>query len=123
MAVVLIADDEPSLRLLARASLAGGGHIVLEAHDGHDAWRLLQEHRPHVAVLDVRMPGRGGLELVTAIRADAGLASTKVILLTGNAQQSDRDAGLRAGADAYVTKPFSPAALAEAVRRLLAIGC
>jgi len=105
---VLIADDEPSVRLLVQATIEADGYKVLEACDGDEAWALIQEHRPSLVLLDVRMPGRTGLEILGSIKADAELTDTKVILLTASAQQSDINAGLIAGADFYLTKPFSP---------------
>jgi CheY-like chemotaxis protein len=105
---VLIADDEPSVRLLVQATIEADGYRVLEASDGDEAWALIQEHRPSLVLLDVRMPGRTGLEILGSIKADADLTDTKVILLTASAQQSDINAGLIAGADFYLTKPFSP---------------
>ncbi|TMG08731.1 MAG: response regulator [Chloroflexi bacterium] len=105
---VLIADDEPSVRLLVQATIEAEGYKVLEACDGDEAWALIQEHRPSLVLLDVRMPGRTGLEILRSIKADAELTDTKVILLTASAQQSDINAGLIAGADFYLTKPFSP---------------
>jgi len=104
----LIADDEPSVRLLVQATIEADGYKVLEACDGDEAWALIQEHRPSLVLLDVRMPGRTGLEILGSIKADAELTDTKVILLTASAQQSDINAGLIAGADFYLTKPFSP---------------
>lgn len=103
---VLVADDEPSVRLLVQATI--DGYNVVEASDGDEAWALIIEHRPSLVLLDVRMPGRTGLEILRAIKSDHNLADTKVILLTASAQESDIRAGLGAGADFYLTKPFSP---------------
>lgn len=116
---VLIADDEPSLRLLVSATIESEELVVLEAEDGDEAWALLREHRPHLALLDVQMPGRTGLELARAIRADPDLAGTKIIMLTSKAQQADVQSGLAAGADIYLTKPFSPIELLTAVEEAL----
>ena len=120
MATILIADDEPSLRLLVGATIASDEYRVVEAADGDEAWDLLRQHHPAVALLDVSMPGRTGIELVRSIRADPGLAATRIILLTAKAQPSDRAAGLAAGADHYLTKPFSPLELLTVVERVLA---
>lgn len=119
---VLIADDEPSLRLLVAATLGSGAYRLVEAADGDEAWELLLRERPRVAILDVQMPGRTGLELTRAIRASAALRDTRVILLTSKAQQADIQAGLEAGADLYLTKPFSPLELLEAVERATRVG-
>jgi CheY-like chemotaxis protein len=114
---VLIADDEPSLRLLVSATIASDEYDVVEAMDGDEAWSLIRAHRPRVCLLDVQMPGRTGLELARAIREDAELAATCIILLTSKAQQTDIQAGLAAGADRYLTKPFSPLELLRVVEQ------
>ncbi len=105
---VIIADDEPSVRLLVQATIGADDYNVVEACDGDEAWALIQEHRPSLVLLDVRMPGRTGLEILSAIRSDPSLAGTKVIILTASALGTDMTAGLAAGADFYLTKPFSP---------------
>ncbi len=117
MTTVLIADDEPSLRLLVSATIASDEYEVVEAVDGDEAWGLIRLHRPNVVLLDVQMPGRTGLDLTRAIRDDPDLASTSVILLTSKAQQADIEAGLAAGADRYLTKPFSPLELLRVVEQ------
>ena len=117
MTTVLIADDEPSLRLLVSATIASDEYDVVEATDGDEAWQLLRQHHPSVALLDVQMPGRTGLELTRAIRGDPDLSRTCVILLTSKAQQTDVQAGLEAGADRYLTKPFSPLELLRVVEQ------
>jgi CheY-like chemotaxis protein len=105
---VLVADDEPNQRLLVSATLQFQPYAVLEAADGDEAWRLLRAHRPALALLDIRMPGRSGLELVRAIRADPELSHMVVVLLSSQSEDKDIEAGLAAGADRYLTKPFSP---------------
>lgn len=105
---VIVADDEPSVRLLVTATIGPDDYILVEASDGDEAWDLVQRHQPELVLLDVRMPGRTGIEILKLIRSDPNLSSTKVILLTASAQQSDINAGLVAGADFYLTKPFSP---------------
>ncbi len=117
MTTVLIADDEPSLRLLVNATIASDEYDVVEAVDGDEAWGLIRQHRPSVVLLDVQMPGRTGLDLTRAIREDPELARTCVILLTSKAQQADIQAGLAAGADRYLTKPFSPLELLRVVEQ------
>jgi CheY-like chemotaxis protein len=105
---VLIADDEPSVRLLIQATIGADDYHILEATDGNEAWSLIQEYRPSLVLLDVSMPGRTGLEILREIKAEPNLVATKVILLTASAQESEINAGLAAGADFYLTKPFSP---------------
>jgi two-component system alkaline phosphatase synthesis response regulator PhoP len=122
MTTVLIADDEPNLRLLVRATIASDQYAVVEAADGEQAWALLQAYQPAVALLDVQMPGRTGLELTRAIKDDPTLAGTRVILLTAKAQAADAVAGQAAGADYYLTKPFSPLQLLATLKQALEVG-
>ncbi len=114
MTVVLIADDDPGIRMLVHATLDQAQLIVLEAEDGDQAWELLTRHHPAVAVLDVRMPGLSGLDLAHAIKHDAALSGTHVILLSGNAEADVMFEGA-SNADRYLTKPFSPRSLLAAV--------
>lgn len=116
---VLIADDEASLRLLVSATLEWEECTVLEAADGNQAWELIRSQRPTLAILDVAMPGRSGIELTRAIKSDPELRSTKVVLLTAKAQPQDVQLGLEAGADLYLTKPFSPLELLSVVEQAL----
>jgi CheY-like chemotaxis protein len=116
---VLIADDEASLRLLVSATLEWEECTVIEAADGDQAWDLIREERPTLAILDVTMPGRNGIDLARAIKADGELRQTRVVLLTAKAQPQDVKAGLDAGADLYLTKPFSPLELLSVVEQAL----
>lgn len=116
---VLIADDEPSLRLLVHATIASDQIVVLEAADGDEAWTLIEQHRPDLVLLDVQMPGQNGLELTRRIRSDPSLTNTRIVILTSRAQAADVAAGLAAGADLYLTKPFSPLSLLTYVEQTL----
>src|SRR5260370_2283668 len=118
---VLVADDERSLRLLVNATIASDEYAVIEASDGDEAWRVWLEHRPAVALLDVQMPGRSGLDLTRAIRSQPQLSGTHVVLLTSKAHDADIKAGLAAGADRYLTKPFSPLELLTVVEEALGL--
>jgi two-component system alkaline phosphatase synthesis response regulator PhoP/two-component system response regulator VicR len=119
--MVLIADDERSLRLLVNATISSDQYAVIEAADGDEAWRLLLECKPAVALLDVQMPGRSGLDIPRAIRSDPELSGTHVVLLTSKALDADIQAGLAAGADRYLTKPFSPLELLTVVEEALGL--
>ena len=116
---VLIADDEPSMRLLVHATIESDDYEVVEAADGDEAWALIQKHRPSLILLDVQMPGRSGLDLLTTLKSDPELKPTRVILLTSKAQEADVESGLIAGADFYLTKPFSPLDLLTRVEEAL----
>jgi DNA-binding response OmpR family regulator len=116
--IVLVCDDERVLRALARATLEEFCTVV-EAEDGERALALAAEIEPDVVIVDMMMPGRSGLEVVAELRRDERLASVPVIMLTARAQAADQEAGMNAGADLFVAKPFSPAELVAAVHDLL----
>jgi len=119
MAKILVADDEPFIRRLVDATLASEVCEVVQACDGVEAWEVLRRDRPLVAILDGHMPGLTGVQLTRAIREDPLLASTRVILLSGRAQARDVEAAREAGADLYLTKPFSPLELLTVVEQVL----
>jgi CheY-like chemotaxis protein len=116
---VLIADDESSIRLLVHATIESDDYTVVEASDGAQAWALAQQLKPSLVLLDVQMPGQSGLEVLRSIKADPNLKATRVILLTSKAQERDIEVGLIAGADFYLTKPFSPLDLLTRVEEAL----
>ena len=119
LATVLIADDEPSMRLLVHATIESDDYKVIEAADGNEAWTLIQQYKPSLVLLDVQMPGRTGIEILASIKSDPALKSTRVILLTAKALEADVEAGMTAGADFYLTKPFSPLDLLTRVEEAL----
>jgi CheY-like chemotaxis protein len=116
---VLVCDDEPVLRMLVRATLDQGNYTVVEACDGDEALVRTRSDRPDLILLDMMMPGRSGSDVLRELRADPATAKTPVIMLTARAQASDREAMNLAGADHYLTKPFSPVGLASLVEELL----
>jgi CheY-like chemotaxis protein len=118
-ATVLIADDEPSMRLLVHTTIESDAYEVVEAPDGDQAWAFIKEHKPQLVLLDVQMSGRTGLEILASIRSDPSLDGTRVILLTAKALAADVAAGTSAGADFYLTKPFSPLELLSRVAEAL----
>ena len=116
---VLVVDDDRDILALLEFRLRRDGYDVLIARDGDEALALAVEHRPAAAVLDVAMPGLDGLALAREIRAE--LTDTRLLFLTARARREDIEAGLAAGADDYITKPFSPAMLAWRLAELLAV--
>jgi DNA-binding response OmpR family regulator len=122
MARILVADDDEDIRMLVVMRLQHSGHDVAQAGDGASAVESCRNEAPDLVVLDLMMPGMNGLDACRTIRSDPALSKTPVILLTAKAQSSDVEAGLAAGADDYITKPFSPRDLAERVDALLAQG-
>jgi DNA-binding response OmpR family regulator len=115
----VVADDQAGVRAILAVTLESRGVEVVQAANGDEAWGLVQRLRPAVAVLDVMMPGRDGLDLTRAIRADPELAATRVVIVSAKGAEEDVRDGLMAGADAYLAKPFSPSALVAAVERAL----
>lgn len=120
MPLVVVIDDSPEIRSLMSLVLRKDGHKVLEAKDGRIGLALVKLHKPDLVVSDVQMPGMSGFELVVAIRNDSDISTTPVILLTALQERSDMRQGMTAGADDYITKPFSPGELSEAAATQLA---
>jgi DNA-binding response OmpR family regulator len=112
---VLIADDDANLRLLVHATIKLEHFVLLEAADGDEAWAAIQRYRPSLVLLDVQMPGKSGLEILRLIRNTEEVKNTWVILLTARAKRSDIESATAAGADNYLTKPFSPLELLRCV--------
>jgi DNA-binding response OmpR family regulator len=119
MPTILVVDDEPPILELVRYTLEDEQIRVLEASDGAQALETALAARPDLILLDVQMPRLDGLEVCRRLRADASLAGTRIVMLTAAGQDADRALGLAAGADEYLTKPFSPLALFTLVRSLL----
>lgn len=119
--LVLCADDDEDILALVALRLERAGFAVATALDGAEALERARAHRPAVAVLDVMMPRRTGLEVLAELRADPGLCGVKVVLLSARVQDEDVADGLAAGADAYVVKPFRADELVATVERLLGI--
>jgi DNA-binding response OmpR family regulator len=104
---VLVADDEPIPRLLLERALAEWGHEVVAVADGAEAWQALRAaDGPKLAVLDWVMPGIDGTEICRRLRAEPATEPVYVLLLTARGAKADVVAGLQAGANDYVTKPF-----------------
>jgi DNA-binding response OmpR family regulator len=113
---VLVVDDEPTVRDIVGQYLTRDGFRVVTAGDGREVMGLVELESPDLVVLDIMLPGIGGLELCRSIRARRAIP---VILLTARGEETDRIVGLELGADDYVTKPFSPRELAARVRAVL----
>lgn len=116
---ILVADDSHTILTMVSTRLLRAGYEVITATRGDDALRLVEEHQPQLALLDVEMPGLDGVEVTRRIRADEQLAQTVIVLLTSLAEPGEIATGLAAGADAYLTKPFSPQDLQAQVEQLI----
>lgn len=121
---VLIVDDEQHIRLLIEQTLEELLDEDVElytAADGDEAMAAIAAQHPDLVFLDVMMPGRSGLDVCRAVRADPQLAGAHIVLLTAKGQAQDRAEGLDAGADEFLTKPFDPDALLALARGVLGL--
>ncbi len=116
---VLIVEDEHSILLSLEFLLRGAGCAVSVARDGEAALTALAGTRPDLVLLDAMLPGIDGYVLCRRIREDPRLGQTRILMLTARGRESDRDKGREAGADAYMTKPFSTRELVTVARSLL----
>ncbi|MCU1509361.1 MAG: putative response regulator receiver domain protein [Glaciihabitans sp.] len=116
---VVLADDDSDIRaLVAIAAQKAGMEVIGQGVDGDDAWELVQALEPDVVILDVSMPGKTGLEVCRLIKAHASLYTTRVLVLSAAVDEGSLAAGMAAGADHYLFKPFSPRDLAAQLSRL-----
>lgn len=113
---ILVVDDDPQIRRVMKATLVAHHYEVIEARTGEDAVTALPHECPHLVLLDMNMPGMGGLETCRAIRQSSDVP---VIMLTVRSGEHDKVAALDAGADDYVTKPFGIQELLARVRAAL----
>ena len=119
MTTVMIVDDEPNIVALVRITLEDSRVRVLEASDGVTALDQAIVARPNLILLDVDLPDVSGLDVCRRLKREERLADTKIVMLTAAAQKDDVARGLAAGADLYLTKPFSPLRLLALVEQLL----
>ena len=116
---VVLAEDDVDIRDLVQIVLEGLDLQVKAVGTGADALAACRDDAPLLLLLDITMPGMNGLEVCRAIRADDELHDLPVILMTARAQASDVAAGIEAGADTYIIKPFGPIELREHVEAIL----
>ena len=119
MQKILVVEDEVDIADLIRYNLERAGYEVFKAHDGITGTEACIKERPDLVVLDLMLPGRNGFAVFKEIRRDARTSHIPVIMLTAKAQTEDRIQGLEAGADDYLTKPFSPKELVLRVNAIL----
>jgi two-component system KDP operon response regulator KdpE len=113
---VLVVDDDPQIRRVMKATLVGHGYEVIEARTGEEALEKIPGEMPNLVLLDMNMPGMGGLETCRSLRAGSDIP---VIILSVRNSEKDKVAALDAGADDYVTKPFSIEELLARIRAAL----
>ena len=113
---ILVVDDEPQIRRVMRVALTSEGYIVSDARTGEEALERLREDKPDLILLDMNLPGMGGLETCRAIRSGSDAA---IIMLTVRNTEQDKVDALDAGADDYITKPFNSRELLARIRAAL----
>jgi len=113
---ILVVDDDPQIRRVMRVTLTGQGYEVDDAKDGEAALDKVRDHRFDLVLLDMNMPGVGGLETCRAIRGQSDVA---IIMLTVRDSESDKVDALDAGADDYITKPYQTPELLARIRAAL----
>jgi two-component system phosphate regulon response regulator PhoB len=119
MQKILIVEDERDIADLVGFNLERAGYQVLKAHDGITGAEMAIHQRPDLVILDLMLPGKDGFGVFKEIRRDSRSRDIPVIMLTARAQTEDRIQGLEAGADDYLTKPFSPKELMLRVQAVL----
>ena len=112
-ASILVVDDEPQIRRVMRSTLSAHGYVITEAKTGEEALELLRKERPDLVLLDVNMPGMGGIETCREIRRSS---DAPIIMLTVRNAERDKVQALDAGADDYVVKPFGIEELLARIR-------
>jgi CheY-like chemotaxis protein len=116
---VLIVDDDPFIRKLIMTTLEGVSSFVLhEARDGEEAVQAARRESPRLVFLDIDMPRLDGIEACRQMRAEPAMTSAKIVMLTATAEDSARARAHEAGADYFLTKPFSPLELLRLVAGL-----
>jgi two-component system phosphate regulon response regulator PhoB len=118
-ASVLVVEDEPSIQELVAVNLARHGHDVKRAANAEEAYRVVAETLPDVILLDWMLPDSPGPAITRRLRGDPRTRDVPIIMLTARAGEDDKVAGLEAGADDYITKPFSPRELEARIQAVL----
>ena len=119
MPKILIAEDEPDIRELVAFTLRFAGYEVVTASNGEEAVQVAVAEMPDLALMDVRMPRMTGYDACRAMKASPDLKDIPVVFLSAKGQESEIAAGMQAGAEEYLLKPFAPDQLAERVRMIL----
>jgi len=116
---ILVVEDEPAIQELIAVNLAHAGHRVQRAYTAAEADASIREVKPDLILLDWMLPDIAGTALARKLRADARSKDIPIIMLTARAQEHDKVEGLEAGADDYITKPFSPKELLARIKAVL----
>ena len=119
MAKILISEDERDIQDLITFTLRYAGHEVIPTSNGEEAFQRSKEEMPDLILLDVRMPRMTGYEACEKLKADKSTKHIPVVFLSAKGQESEVNAGLAAGAEEYILKPFSPDQLSERIASIL----
>jgi CheY-like chemotaxis protein len=120
VALILAVDDDPGVLALVRANLEIDGYEVITANDGGEALEMVPREHPDAIVCDLMMPGVGGLTVLRYLRADPATRHIPFVILSAKTMPDDIKEALEMGADRYITKPFDPQDLLDAIAELLA---
>lgn len=124
MPKVLIVDDEPFIRLLLEQTLEeleDEGVELITADNGETALDIIRSEAPEIVFLDVMMPKMNGFDVCNVVKNELGLSGVYIVLLTAKGQEFDKQKGMDAGADVYMTKPFNPDEVLEKARNVLGL--
>jgi len=116
---ILLVEDEPAIQELIAFNLTQAGHNVLRASTAEAAVTLVKNALPDLVLLDWMLPGASGLDVARRLRADERTRQIPIIMLTARSDEQDKISGLEAGADDYITKPFSPRELLARIKAVL----
>jgi CheY-like chemotaxis protein len=116
---ILVADDSVTIQKVVELTFSKEDFVLVQARSGEEAIRRAKEERPDLVLLDLVMPDKNGYEVCAALRAEPMLRAVPIILLTGTFEAFDKDKGIQAGADDFVTKPFESQVLISKVKQLL----
>jgi len=116
---ILVVDDEPNVIKSLTFVLSKEGYDVSSAANGEDAMAKIRQSKPNLMFLDVMMPKKNGYEVCQEVKCNSSLSDIHIIMLTAKGQEADREKGLNAGANEFMTKPFSPMMVIGKVKELL----
>ena len=121
MKKILIVDDQVEVRELVEVTLRVEDYQIFQAKSGEEAIEIAKAEKPELIIMDIMMPGgMDGLEATRILKNDPETKDCTIVMLTAKGQQADREAGLKAGADDYFSKPFSPMALIDKIEEIFA---
>lgn len=116
---ILIVDDEPIIVKVVQSRLTAAGYDVIAAFDGQEGLDKARAENPDLIILDIMLPKMDGYRVCSILKLDDRYKKIPIVMFSARVQTEDKEKGLAAGADAYLTKPFDPKALMETIQKLL----